>query len=308
VRLRFQAWQLVALLAAICALAFAGVYVWRTRGGSKPSDLVSYLPSGTATVVYIDADAMRRSGILNVIAGSKAAEEPEYKQFVDQTLFDYRQDLDAIAAAFQGRQVFLVVRGRFHWRNLMDFARQQGGSCHNGFCVTSGSRPDRRISFYALRDDILAMAVSPDDFAAYQIKRQPGGAVVITVPAEPVWARIPVAALKNANELPDGVKPYAAALGNAEQVTLTLGAAGDHLQMALNVTCGDAQTASALLVDLERATNTLRKYMASEHQKPDPADISQVLVVGTFRRNDRRVVGEWPLERSFFDALMGAGN
>jgi len=308
VRFRFRSWQLAALLAAICALTVTGVYVWRTRGGSNASDLVGYLPSGTATVLYIDADAMRRSGILDTIAGSKAAEEPEYKQFVDQTLFDYRRDLDAVAAAFRGNQVFLAVRGRFHWRNLMDFARHQGGSCHDGFCVTTGSRPDRRISFYALRDDVLAMAVSSDDFAAYQISRKPAAAAPASLPAAPVWARVPIAALKDTNQLPDGVKPFAAALGNAEQVTLTLGGADNHLQLALNVTCGDAQTASALLVDLESATNRLRKYLANEHQHADPADLSQVLVAGTFRRDDRKVVGEWPLERSFVDTLMGAGN
>lgn len=302
VRFRLKAWQLAALLAVVCALAAGGVYAYRTRGGSAPADLIGYLPSEGATLVYIDADAMRRSGILNMLAGSKAAEELEYKQFVDQTLFDYRQDLDAVAAAFKDNQVFLAVRGRFHWKNLMDFARREGGACHDGYCVTTGSRPDRRISFYALRNDVMAMAVSSDDFAAYQIKRKPAAGAV---PADPVWAMVPVAELKKANELPDGMKPYAAALGNAEQVVFTLGGAGDRLQLALHVTCGDAQTASALLVDLETATNTLRKYLAEAHQKPDPGDVTQVLVTGNFRREDRKVVGEWPIERSFVDAMMG---
>ena len=75
------------------------------------------------TVVYMDVAAIRRSGILNMLAGSKAAEEPEYRQFVDQTKFDYRQDLDAVAAAFKDGQVFLALRGRFHWKNLADYAR-----------------------------------------------------------------------------------------------------------------------------------------------------------------------------------------
>lgn len=290
-----------------CALAVGGVYAYRTRGGSSAADLVGYLPQSNATVMYIDVDAIRRSGILNVVTGSKAAEELEYKQFVDQTLFDYRQDLDAVAAAFKDNHVFLAIRGRFHWRNLMDFARRQGGSCHDGFCVTSGSRPDRRISFYALRSNVMALAVSPDDFAAYQIARKPAAAAA-TLPPEPIWAMVPIAALKNANGLPDGVKPYAAALGNAEQVLFTLGGVGDRMQLALNVTCGDTQTASALLVDLESATNRLRKVLAEQHQKPDPGNMTQVLVAGSFRRDDRQVLGEWPLQRSFVDALMGGGN
>ena len=108
-------------------------------------------PPPTRRVVYIDVDAIRRSGILNMVAGSKAAEELEYQQFVDETKFDYRQDLDAVAAAFKDGQVFLALRGRFHWKNLTDYARHQGGSCHNDFCVAPGSQPNRRISFYPVK-------------------------------------------------------------------------------------------------------------------------------------------------------------
>ncbi|HYL37353.1 MAG TPA: hypothetical protein VEV17_15670 [Bryobacteraceae bacterium] len=300
--MRLHAWHLAVLLIAICAAAIGGLYLFRMRGGSGPAGLVSYLPAANATVIYIDVDAIRRSGILNMVAGSKAAEEIEYKQFVDQTLFDYRQDLDAVAAALKDNQVFFALRGRFHWKNLMDYALHQGGSCHNGFCVTPGSRPNRRISFYALKPDILAMAVSPDDFAAYQIARKSGAAPVVPS-SQPVWAVVPILALKNADSLPAGTKPYVRALGDAQQVVFALGPEGDHLQLALNVTCRDPQAASSLLVDLEGATNELRKRIAKEHQPADPSDLSGVLAAGAFRRDDRRVYGQWPIARSFVDAI-----
>ena len=57
---RFQPWQLALLLIAVCAASVAGVYLYRTRGGSHPSDLVSYLPTANATVVYVDVDSLRR--------------------------------------------------------------------------------------------------------------------------------------------------------------------------------------------------------------------------------------------------------
>src|SRR5579872_6515868 len=281
--------------------------MFRLRGGSQPSDLVAYLPAENATVLYIDVDTIRRSGILNLVAGSKAAEEIEYKQFVDATLFDYRQDLDAVAAAFKDNQVFFAVRGRFHWKNLMDYARHQGGYCRNGFCVTTGSRPNRRISFYALRRDVLAMAISSDDFAAYQVASKPA-ARPLTPPSEPVWAMVPIAALQRADDLPSGLKPYARAVGNAEQIVFTLGPQGDHLQLALNVTCRDTKTASALVVDLEGSTNELRKMLDQEHQKPDPADLTALLVEGSFHRDDRSVYGQWPLARAFVDALANGSN
>ena len=125
------------------------------------------------------------------------------------------------------------------------------------------------------------------------------------MPSEPLWALVPVLALKDSDSLPAGTKPYVSALKNTEQVLFTLGPEGDHLLLALHVTCGDAQAASALLVDFENTTNTLRKWIARERQQPNAADLSGVLVAGSFRRDDRRVYGQWPISRAFVDALAG---
>jgi hypothetical protein len=292
------------LLAVVCAAAVAGFYLFRWRGGSNPADLVAYLPVANATVVYIDVDAIRRSGILNMIAGSKAAEELEYRQFVDETQFDYRRDLDAVAAAFKDGQSFFVLRGRFRWKSLMDYAVRQGGSCHNSFCVVNSSLPHRRISFYPLKRNMLAMASSPDDFAAYQITGK-SGKLALAPPNQPAWMLVPALALKNAESLPAGTKAYASALQNAEQIVFTVAPDADRLQLALNVTCRDAESASALLVDFENTTSTLRKWIAREHKTPNPADLSGVLVSGTFHREDRRMYGQWPISRAFVDAVTG---
>ena len=304
VRFRFQPWQLALLLVAVCAAAVAGVYLFRTRGGSNPSELVSYLPTANATVVYVDVDAIRRSGILKMITGSKAAQELEYRQFVEETLFDYREDLDSVAAAFKDGQVFFVLKGRFHWKNLMDYTIRQGGSCHNGFCTAASSRPNRRVSFYPVRPDLMGLAISPDDFAAYQVARK-SGKLTLAPPLQPVWVLVPAMALRNADALPAGTKPYASALRNAEEIVFTMGPQDDHLQVALRVQCRDANDASAVQRDFENITDTLRKWIAREHQQPNPADLSGVLVAGTFRHEDRRLYGQWPISRAFVDALVG---
>ena len=301
-RFRFQPWQLAVVLVAICAAVLAGIYAYRVRGGSNPAALVSYLPTAHATVVYLDVDALRRSGLLNMIAGSKAAQELEYQQFVDETLFDYRQDLDAIAAAFKDDQVFFALRGRFHWKNLMDYAARQGGSCHNSFCSMPASRPHRQISFYPVKPDLMAMAVSQDDSAAYQITRK-SGKLAVPPFSQPVWMLVPATALRNSDTLPPGTKPFASALiEGTDEIVFTIGQDGDHLLLALNVLCRDTQTASTLLESLEKTTATLRKWIAREHQQPNAADWSGLLVAGSFRRENQRVFGQWPLSRAFVEA------
>jgi hypothetical protein len=295
---------------AACALAAGGGIYWfrHTRGPARPTDLVSLLPTANASVVYIDVDAMRRSGILNLVAGSKAVEEPDYQQFVNETKFDYRQDLDAIAAAFKDGKVYFALRGRFHWKNLTDYAARQGGSCHGDFCVVAGSQPNRRISFYPLKRDVLAMAISPDDFAAYQIANA-SKTLALAPPQQPMWAIIPAVALQRMDDLPAAAKAYMPALQGAEQIVFSIGAdPAQQLQLGVHVTCKDPTAASALLGQFESTTNALRQVLSKVNRKPDPADLSGVLVAGTFHRSERQVYGAWPIPRTFVDAITGGAN
>lgn len=304
---RIQLRQVLALLVVACALAAGGVYWFhRTHSVTTPSDLVVLLPTANASLVYIDVDAMRRSGILNLIAGSKAVEEPDYQRFVNETKFDYRQDLDAIAAAFKDGKVYFALRGRFHWQNLKDYVARQGGSCHGDFCVVAGSQPNRRISFYPLKHDVLAMAIGPDDFAAYQIASA-SQKLELTPPKEPLWALIPAVALRGMDSLPVAAKAYVPALQGAEQIIFSMGAdPAQQLQLGVQVTCKDATAASALLTQFEGTTSALRQVLSKTNRKPDPTDLSGVLVAGTFHRSERQVYGAWPIPKAFVDAITGA--
>jgi hypothetical protein len=303
---RFQLRQLIVLLLVACALAAAGIYWFRARRAAPPSDLVVYLPTSDASVIYIDVDALRRSGILGTVAGSKTTEEPDYQQFVRETKFDYRQDLDAVAAALKDGRVYFALRGRFHWNNLRDYAALHGGSCHNDFCVVPGSQPNRRISFYLLRRDVMAMAIGPDDFGAYQVASE-SGRLALPVPKEPVWALIPAVSLQKMDALPAAAKAYVPALHGAEQIVFSVNAGRDRqLQLGVHVTCKDAPAASTLLTQFEGTTKALRELLARNRQKPDPADLSGVLVAGSFRREERQVYGEWPLPKAFVDAIAGS--
>jgi hypothetical protein len=304
VRIRIQPWWYAALLTAGCAALMFGVYWLRFRSPASPSELTSLLPAKDATVVYIDVDGLRRTGFLNLIAGSKAAEELEYQQFVDQTQFDYKQDLDAVAAAFRKGDSFFALRGRFHWKELMAYAAQQGGSCHNGFCMFAGSTPNRHISFYPIRGNVMGLAISDSaDEAAWLIRK--GNASGWTPPQQPIWMMVPAARLNDATSIPEGIRPFAAALKGTQEIVLSIGPQDYRFTLKFQATCDTVASASSLLVDLENASSTVRAELAKDRAKAKPGDLADVLASGAFRREDRRVYGEWPVARSTLDALFG---
>jgi len=43
------------------------------------------------------------------------------------------------------------------------------------------------------------------------------------------------------------------------------------------------------------------------NRKPDPADLSSVLVAGSFHRSERQVYGAWPIPKAFVDAIAAGG-
>lgn len=268
------------------------------------------MPAANATVAYIDVDALRRSGILGQLAGPKTAEDADYRQFVEATGFDYSRDLDAVAAAIKDGRIYFALRGRFHWNNLASYAEHEGGSCHENFCVAPGSQPNRRISFHLVKSGVLAMAVGPDDFGAYQVTPKAGTPKAAQAgagqPKEPVWAVIPGAALQAANGLPAPAQALVPALQGADQIVLGMGANPERqLQLSVHVTCKDAAGATALEAQLESATKTLRDAAARQHLKPDPADLTGLLIGGNYRRDERQVYGTWLIPKDFIDAIAG---
>ncbi len=299
-------WYLIAAGVAI-AIA-AGVFVALRPGGpSTPEQLVACLPAKDGAAAYIDVRALRLSGILDSVIGTKTVEEPEYKEFVGGTGFDYRKDLDRIAVEFAGDTNYFVLRGNFNWKRIMAYAVGHGGKCTNEFCQIAASQPGKSISFFKLGSGAMALAVGPDAWAAGAItlaKSAPSS----NVPQQPVWVAVPAQVLRDPSRLPAGTHAFATALSNADRVVFAIGPQDTRFQVALDVTCSNADTASALLVQLEGATSMLRKMMARENVKPNPNDLSGILTSGSFRRENQRVYGSWPLEKSFLTSLAGSAS
>lgn len=301
-RLRFQPWQLALLVVALCVAAVGVVRWWRVSVPYDAARLLSALPLEKATLAYIDTGLLRGSGTLELLAGSKAVEEPDYRKFVQQTGFDYRTDLDAVAASFVENHVFATLRGRFRWKQLTAYAESQGGECHYSVCTMAGSTPERNISFYPLKSDVLALAVSTDPRAVTNIGAG-GGKIQLPVPMDPVWISVPATAFNRLDAFPDGTRAFLSPLARAEKVTFAVGPQGNRLQLRLEVACLTPAAAADLVKQFSGITGLLKSMIEREHMTPNPRDLSGVLVAGSFEQRQSTVIGTWPVERGFVEAL-----
>jgi hypothetical protein len=306
VRIRLQPWQLALLMVALSG-AVVGLVRWRINAVSySAARMIATLPSDRATLLYADVGVLRKAGILDLLAGSKAAEEADYRKFVDQTGFDYRNDLDAVAAAFANGASYFTIRGRFQWKQLAAYAISQGGECHYAICSLPGSALERNISFYPLRTDVLALAVSSDTNGVSMISPSQAQKALV-IPAEPVWISAPTSALARQGALPAGVQSLLGPLGRAEKVTVAAGPQGASAQLRLVVLCKSPQDAEAVKGELSSATEALRNAALGAPRAPGQPDWAAMLRAGAFSRAGLEVSGAWPLDRSFLEALASGG-
>ena len=300
-RSRLQPWHLAVAIIVLCGaiLAFAR---WRTERQFDSLALIEALPPDQATHLFISVSALRQSGILDTLAGSKAQEEPDYRRFVEQTGFDYRTDLDSVAAAFFHGGSYFTARGHFDWKKLDAYAKAQGGDCRNGLCTLPGSQPDRNISFVPLSSNVIALAVTGEQRGVNMIgpnqwKTAP------QLPPEPVWISAPSFAFSDPKGLPAGAQAFLSPLAQAEHVVFAIGPDGQRLHIRLEVSCATQESAAALAQKMTSTTDLLKKMLAREKMTPNSNDLSGLLVAGTFEQQGKRVTGTWPLERGFLESL-----
>lgn len=305
-RKRLQPWQLAVLGILSCALALGVAYWWFTPRASDAARLLSALPQDRATLLYLDVAALRKDGILDLVAGSKAAEDPDYRQFIEQTGFDYQTDLDAVAASFAPGSTYFAVRGRFRWKQLTSYAESHGGHCRDTICTMAGSAPDRNISFYPLESNILAMAVAAQPTAVTRIVAAPRGQPASAAPlpaAGPLWMSVPPPVFENLDSFPDGTRSFLSPLARAARITFAAGPKGNAIELRLEVTCATPEMAAELVKRLSDTTGLLKEMLGRDHLTPNPRDLSGVLVAGSFEQRQTQVIGTWPIERDFVEAL-----
>jgi hypothetical protein len=307
-RFRFQPWQLAALLVLLCA-AVLGILEWRRNARHyDASRLMQALPLDGAVKLYLDVEKLRDSGVLDQIAGKKASEDPDYRSFADEIGFDYRTDLDGVAAAWVNGGFYATARGHFDWKRLNEYARAQQGRCVNAICTMPGSQPDRMISFYPVNTEVLALAVSesPQGVAMIAPRQNKGFAV----PPAILWISAPGPAFKNLGSAPEGVSAFLSPLADAREASFSLQpkpaspGATEKLEIHMDVDCVSPAAASVLEKTLSTKTDFLRAAIVREKLAPGKSSLSGVLVSGRFESHDAKVTGIWPMDRGVIEALV----
>ena len=289
------------LLAAV--LAGYGAVRWYRARPLDPAAQLKRLPQRDAVIVYIDFRRLR-TGVPGLIDSTKVTEDADYRDFARKINLNWKQDLDSVMMAMAPSGKFMIVEGRFDWNSLRAYAQGAGGECYGTVCRVNGSTPERRISFLPVRDNVMALAVSTDEWAARTLQGEAPGPND-ELPDAPVWIRVPGSALRSGAGLPDGTRMFAHSIEQADFAMLTLAPDGQRLAAKLDVRCNDPRAAAEIAGELSHVTSLLREMIAREHQTPNPADFSGVLTSGNFWSQGDRVYGKWPIERSFIENLLG---
>jgi hypothetical protein len=307
VRFRFQPWQLAVALVLVCA-AVLGVLEWRRGSRYDASRLMQSLPVDGAVKLFINFEQLRDSGLLDVLAGSKTAEDPDYRRFADEIGFDYRTDLDAVAAAFAHGNFYAAARGHFDWKRFAQYARAQQGKCANGVCTMPGGQPDRMISFYPLSNGVLALAVSDNPQGVAMIS-PPSGKNGITVPPSAFWISAPGMDFKDLKNLPAGTQSFLNPLAQAREASFSVqpapaGSGSGTFEIHMDVDCASPDLAAALARVFTSTTDLLRTLIVKQGTAPKRTDLTAVLVSGRFETHESRVTGFWPMDQRVIESLV----
>jgi hypothetical protein len=278
----------------------------RDRFIDTDAQMVALLPRREGVTVFLDIRALRRAGLLNLLQSSKPVQDVDYQQFVRETGFDYTRDIEALAARGNGQQTFLVIRGRFDWTRLREYALHQGGTCNGAFCQSPGTRPGRWASYLRIQSDVVGLAVSGDPADVLLLSpRKVNNAP--PVPPDPVWVSLSNSVLPNANGLPLPLRLFALAVQPAQRVVITAGPdrnGRSDFQLNLQAVCPNAAVADTMRTQLEMDTKLLKMELVREHRQPSASDLTGLLTAGVFREVGNTVAGSWPLRRELLNSLQ----
>lgn len=290
---------------AAAAIVIAGL-AWMRFGPPGAGTLLGHLPTRDATVGQVDVAAIRSAGFAPS-GNSGALREPEYEDFIKRSGFNWEKDLDRLTWSFTATAKYFLVQGRFDWPKLEAFVKAEGGECRDGFCTVRGSQPGREISFFPLRGNVMALAVSADRYAADQLRQthavEPGHPLT-KPPSAPLWVYFSKFSLHNGEPESPGLRGFARILRETEEALLVLEPRDQAFVLRLDARCETPEKAQALAGDLTKLTELLNRMLGMEKATPGEADFASVLANGRFDAEQNVLHGSWPIAKPFFTSLI----
>lgn len=305
-RRSFHPALVLALLAAALGLLFFGLHRFRHRIVGSNVDLVRLLPSpeGDFSTFFLNVELLRRGGYLDLLSPNTVPVEADYRQFVQETNFDFARDVDAIAGALSTTsQLDLFIKGRLDWSRLRAYATRHSGSCDGSECRMPARNPGRWISFAELQPDTMALAVTPDRNAASALViTKPGPPEIIS--SDPAWLRPSKTFLQQPNALPQPLRMFAIAIQSAQTLLISFSpdpqAAFDIKLQAHFALPAIANTSRN---QLEIDTKMMKLELARERAQPNPADLTGLLTSSRFTQNGKVLEGIWPVSKELLQAM-----
>jgi hypothetical protein len=259
---------LAAAALATALLVYGSIRRVETAHASPAPDLLSALPSGAPTLIYLDLAAVRASSFYQhrPDKGPIAVPNQDYADFIASTGFDFEKDLDRVVVASwpasgnEPRKNMAIAEGRFDRAKIRDYALRKGKLDHQqGHEVFQFPANDRigSNSLAFLDDHRIAMVEGPsiapllaahsDDPAADPARERAArvdGAAAFAI------ARVP--------PVPDNFSAggaqstqLASLARSVQWVTLAARPEGDNLRISLEGECDTTTSALQLKAALE---------------------------------------------------------
>jgi hypothetical protein len=288
--------------AALAVLIAAAILVWLHGPGRGPDarSLLAELPAGDGLTVFVDARALRQSGILQRLAGEAGAESEEYRGFVSATGFEYRRDLDAFVLRSEDGRRWIVAAARLDYAKLRRYFLAHGGRCVSELCSMQGSAPERQISWARLKSGRLGMAVNPDPLAAAAFGEKAQGPSW-PVPDAPLWLYLPGRMLEAPDGAPGWLTLAVDGLRGARWLLWSAKPGGGGLRLRLEIQCDGADKAREMA---GRWDGVLRSLREAAKQHGDQVSLPAILAEGSVQASGERVEGLWQVEWGRLEKLL----
>jgi hypothetical protein len=291
--------SLAVFATAGAALLYSGLRRGALADASPSAELLSEVPAGAPTLIYLDFAAVRASGFYQhrPDRGPITLPDRDYADFVRSTGFDFEKDLDRVVIASwpaglsQGRdkegqdKTVVVADGRFDREKIREYALHKGKLDHQQgrevFLFSSGT-PANWNSMIFLEDHRVAMVQGPSiapllehheenpaaDSARERAARVAGAAAFAITRVPPI-----------PDQPPSGGAPSAQLMSLARSVqwvTLAARPEGDDLRVSLEGECDNGTDARQLQSALEllRMLGLAGLDSPKSRQSMDPATLA----------------------------------